>query len=141
MPIRFRQLVPVVRVFDFPRAKQLYLDFLGSTIDGEEQADPGGPRCMEISRGGMVLHLSSHHGDRTPGAKLYIEMAGLKQFHRQVISKGYRFWRPGIKKTAWGTTTMEVGDPFGNRLLFSERLKPVGKSARKKQKPAKRSRA
>jgi hypothetical protein len=141
MPTGFRRLVPVVRVFDFPRAKRVYLDFLGFTIDGEEQADREGPRRMEISSGGMVLHLSSHHGEGTPGAKLYIEMAGRKQFHREVTSQGYRFWRPGIKKTACGARAMEVGDPFGNRPFFSERLKPVGKSARKKQKPANRSRA
>jgi catechol 2,3-dioxygenase-like lactoylglutathione lyase family enzyme len=131
MPVRFRQVIPVLRIFDFPRAKQFYVDFLGFKVDWEEETDPEGPRCMEVSRGGMVLHLSSHHGDDTPGSKIYFDTTGLDQLHREITSRKYKFWRPGIEKNPWGTRSMEVGDPFGNRLFFSERIKSKRKPAKK----------
>jgi hypothetical protein len=133
MPIRFRRVVPVLRVFDFPRALTFYVDFLGFKINWEEQADPEGPRCMEISRGGMALNLSSHHGDGTPGSKVYFDVTGLKELHRDITSKNYKFWRPGIEKNPWGTISMEVGDPFGNRLFFSERTEPRRKATQNKK--------
>src|ERR1700704_2271686 len=106
MPVRFRRIIPGLRIFDFPRAMQFYIDFLGIRVDWEEQADPKGPRCMEISRGGMVLHLRSHQGDGTPGTKIYFDMAGLDQLHREITHKPYKFWRPGIAKNPWGIRSM-----------------------------------
>ena len=133
MPIRFRRVVPVLRIFDFPLALQFYVNFLGFKINWEEQADPQGPRCMEISRGGMALNLSSHHGDGTPGSKVYFDVTGLKELHLEVTAKGYKFWKPGIEKTSWGTISMEVGDPFGNLLYFSERIEPKQKTKPEKK--------
>jgi hypothetical protein len=62
---------------------------------------------MQISRDGIVLHLSEHHGDCCPG------------------SKGYRFMRPGIEVAPWNARVMEVIDPFGNRLRFNEPIGPA----------------
>jgi hypothetical protein len=53
-------------------------------------------------------------------------MTGLDAFHREVTTKGYRFMRPGIDAQPWNARVIEVIDPFGNRLHFSERMSGAG---------------
>ncbi len=77
---------------------------------------------MQISRGGLKLHLSEHHGDCCPGAAIFVEMKGLEEFHREITSKGYGYMRPGIEKTFYKAMEMGVIDPFGNRIRFNEYL-------------------
>jgi uncharacterized glyoxalase superfamily protein PhnB len=48
----------------------------------------------------------------------------LEDFHRAITAKGYRFMRPGIERTPWGSRHMEVVDPFNNRLRFDEPRAP-----------------
>ena len=50
---------------------------------------------MPVSRNGLVLHLSEHHGDCCPGATVTVQTAGLEEYHREITAKGYRFMRPG----------------------------------------------
>jgi hypothetical protein len=69
----------------------------------------------------VILHLSEHHGDCSPGAKVIIETTGLKDYHADILAKGYGYMRPGLEKEPWGDVTMTVIDPFTNRLVFSER--------------------
>jgi hypothetical protein len=51
-------------------------------------------------------------------------MRGIAGFHGELIAKDYRYAKPGIEKTPWDAWLMEVGDPFGNRLRFSEPFAP-----------------
>jgi uncharacterized glyoxalase superfamily protein PhnB len=74
---------------------------------------------MQISKDGCVLHLSEHHGDATPGAAMRIETNELLGFQTQLLAKSYKYARPGIEETPWGTRDMSVRDPFGNRLTFT----------------------
>ncbi len=37
------------------------------------------------------------------------------------MNKNYKFNKPGLEKAPWNAICMEVIDPFGNKLLFSER--------------------
>jgi hypothetical protein len=41
-------------------------------------------------------------------------------FHRELSGKHYAYARPGLEEAFWGGLTVEVVDPFGNRLLFAE---------------------
>jgi uncharacterized glyoxalase superfamily protein PhnB len=74
---------------------------------------------MQISKDGCVLHLSEHHGDATPGAAMRIETNELLAFQKQLLASTYKYARPGIEETPWGTRDMSVRDPFGNRLTFT----------------------
>ena len=76
---------------------------------------------MQVSRAGMILHLSEHHGDGAPGATLFVETAGLDALHAEVNAKNYRYMRPGIEDAPWGARVMTVVDPFSNRIRFSEK--------------------
>jgi uncharacterized glyoxalase superfamily protein PhnB len=51
-----------------------------------------------------------------------VRVNGLEDFHREITAKGYRYLRPGIERAPWNANVMQVTDPFGNRLRFSEDL-------------------
>lgn len=36
-------------------------------VDWEHRFEPGFPLYLQVSRDGLVLHLSEHHGDGSPG--------------------------------------------------------------------------
>jgi hypothetical protein len=42
--------------------------------------------------------------------------------NRDLLLKNYKYARPAIEKTPWETREMQIGDPFGNRLIFYERV-------------------
>ena len=47
-------------------------------------------------------------------------MTGLDAFHAEISGRGYGFMRPGIEDAPWDARMMQVIDPFGNRIRFSE---------------------
>ena len=122
MTIHFDQTVPILRIFDVEKAREFYVGFLGFSVDWEHHFDERSPAYLQVSRGGMLLHLSEHHGDCCPGSTTFVWMTGLDDFHLEITSKEYRFLRPGIETTFYGAKCMEVIDPFGNRIRFNERL-------------------
>jgi Glyoxalase superfamily protein len=75
-----------------------------------------------VSRGGLVLHLSGHHGDACPGSTVFVRITGLADYHREITAKGYGYMRPEIERTPWNADVIEVTDPVGNRLRFNEDL-------------------
>jgi catechol 2,3-dioxygenase-like lactoylglutathione lyase family enzyme len=118
----FEPAIPVLRIFDVPKARDFYEGFLGFAWDWEHRFEPGLPAFVQVSRGALVLFLSGHHGDGTPGTKLILRMSGLEVFHETLARKAHSQARPGIEDRPWGWRDMEVADPFGNRLVFSERM-------------------
>jgi catechol 2,3-dioxygenase-like lactoylglutathione lyase family enzyme len=62
MTVQFERAVPIFRIFSLDKAREFYLDFLGFKVDWEHRFEPGGPVYMQISRNGLVIHLSEHHG-------------------------------------------------------------------------------
>lgn|SRR5574340_66030 len=117
--MRLGNPIPILRIFDEAKAKEFYLDFLGFTLDWEHRFEAGLPLYMQVSRDGCILHLPAHYGDGSPGTALRIEMNDLGAFQRQLIAKQYRYARPEIEETPWGSQDMSMHDPFGNRLTFT----------------------
>ena len=126
MTPRFDATIPVLRIFDVLKAREFYLDFLGMGWDWEHRFDPTAPVFAQVSRGGLTLFLSEHFGDGTPGAKLMLRMTGLDALHAELIARQYRHARPSIIEQPWGWRDMEVSDPFGNRLVFTEAMQGAG---------------
>lgn len=118
--VRLRPAVPVLRVFAVDKAKEFYRDFLGFTLDWEHRFAPDLPWYAQVSRSGLSLHLSEHHGDGTPGATVFVWMAGIEEFHQELIDKKYRYARPGIEAAPWDSRVLNLVDPFGNQFRFSE---------------------
>lgn len=122
MAIVFERTVPILRIFSEEKAREFYLGFLGFKVDWEHRFEPALPIYMQVSRGGLTVHLSEHHGDGTPGSVVYVYMTGVEEWHRELIGKQYRHNRPGLQQQEWGMLEMSVIDPFGNRIVFGQRL-------------------
>ena len=103
MEFEFDRVVPILRIFDIAKADEFYLGFLGFKIDWDHRFDANAPLYRQISRGNLILHLSEHHGDGCPGARVRVLTRGIEAFHREISTKGYRYMRPGLDKTEWGT--------------------------------------
>ncbi|MET3939464.1 putative glyoxalase superfamily protein PhnB [Paenibacillus sp. PvP094] len=113
-------IVPILRIFDEDKAKEFYVDYLEFVVDWEHRFEEGMPLYMQISLDSIVLHLSEHHGDCTPGAALRIETDDLDVMCSRLNQKKYKHSRPGITDTPWGMREMTVTDPFGNRIIYYE---------------------
>lgn len=118
--IGFSETAPVLRIFAEDRAKAFYLGFLGFTLDFEHRFHPDAPLYCQVSRAGLILHLSEHHGDATPGSTTFVAMRGIRAFNAELLAHRYPNNRPGVAEEPWGLV-MEVTDPFANRIRFCER--------------------
>lgn len=119
--MQVQQLIPVLRIFDYDKAMAFYRDWLCFELIWEHEFEPGMPRYIEVRKGDAVLHLSEHHGDATPGSKVFVWCTGLLAFHKELLDKRYNFNRPGISETFYGSWCVDVIDPFGNRISFNEK--------------------
>jgi len=113
--ITFEPAIPVLRIYDIAKAKEFYVDFLGFAIDWEHRYGPDFPLYMQVSRGGVKLHLSEHYGDGTPGSVVYIRGSNIAVFAKELNDKQARFARPGPTDAA-----PKITDPFGNVLRFDD---------------------
>lgn len=111
--------IPLLRSFSEEKAREFYLDYLGFKVDWQHRFDPGMPLYMQISRDDLLLHLTEHHGDTTPGTTVFIPIHGIEALHAELMAKPYRYARPGLEKADWGQE-LTVTDPFGNRLRFCQ---------------------
>ena len=85
--MEFTAVFPTLRMHDVSVAKRFYLDWLGCSVDWESEADDG-PVYMQVSRRqGLVLHLSSHHDDGTPGTVVLVEMQGIEELHKEIAAR------------------------------------------------------
>jgi catechol 2,3-dioxygenase-like lactoylglutathione lyase family enzyme len=117
--ITFDKAIPILRIFDEAKAREFYLDFLGFSVEFEHRFEADLPLYMGISRNGLHLHLSEHHGDASPGSTTFIPMQNIEVFRDELIAKRYGYGRPQIVQQGWGQI-LEVYDPFGNRIRFCQ---------------------
>jgi catechol 2,3-dioxygenase-like lactoylglutathione lyase family enzyme len=126
MAIEFGRAVPVFRIFSLEKAREFYIGFLGLKVDWEHRFSPDAPAYMQVSRGGVAVRLSEHHGDGTPGSVAYVYTTGVAELQRELSDKKYRYNKPGLERQEWGMTEVTVTDPFNNRITFGE---PTEKTA------------
>ena len=67
MAVSFQRTIPLLRIFDLEKAKEFYGGFLGFAVDWEHHFEDNAPAYLQVSRAGLVLHLTEHHGDCCPG--------------------------------------------------------------------------
>lgn len=115
---------PILRIFDYERALEFYRNWLGFTVDWEHRFHDGAPAYLQVSRADIVLHLSEHHGDSSPGARVFIDdYKQLSNYHQELLAKQYKYNRPGLDVPFYDADALEmtVIDPFHNQLTFVER--------------------
>src|SRR3954470_18744456 len=121
MSFTVRQVIPLLRIFDEQKAREFYVGYLGFEIDFEHRFAPDSPLFMQVSRDGITLRLSEHHGDGTPGTIVTVVGVGIEALHEELRRKKYKYMNPGLETTEWGTRDVCVIDPFNNHIVFSER--------------------
>ena len=120
------KIIPILRIFDLEKAKEFYVGWLGFHINWEHRFDENAPLYLEIERDGLTIHLSEHHGDGTPGTNVFVWVNGVKDFHKELIDKKYKYNRPGLEKTFYGALSCKVIDPFHNQIIFNEKIEGEG---------------
>ena len=120
-------VIPTLRIYDYDKTVEFYVNWLGFKIDWQHEFEVGTtPKFLQVSLRDIVLYLSEHHGDGSPGVHITIkDFAGLEIYHRQLIDKKYKYNRPGIVVPEWAPDTISVTviDPVGNQLGFTETVK------------------
>ena len=120
--MKVEKVIPMLRIFDYDKAIEFYVDWLGFKVIFEHTFHEGAPKYLEVEKDGIVFHLSEHHGDGTPGSQVFIWCEGVKEYHTELINKKYKYNRPGLEKTFYGALTFRVNDPFNNKISFNEKL-------------------
>ena len=116
-PLTFSSAIPILRIFDEPRAREFYVDYLGFTVEFEHRFADDLPLYMCLRLGNCHLHLSEHSGDGTPGSRLHIEVSDIDAFHAS-LDTSYKYAHPSIEPKPWGVREVAVADPFSNVLHF-----------------------
>jgi hypothetical protein len=117
MSIEFGRLYPILRFFSEEKAREFYVDFLGCAVEWEHRFEPSYPLFMQVERGNLVLRLSEHHGDGSPGAHLTIESRA-KPLKQVALTYLPVFCSELVKSilnlvTAWSSaSTSDFGYPF-----------------------------
>lgn len=119
-------VIPVLRIFDYDKAVEFYCSWLGFGIEWEHVFEAGMPRYMEVRKENIVLHLSEHHGDGTPGSHVFIWCDEVAAYHAALIAKNYKYNKPGLEKTFYGALAFVVNDPFNNKISFNQKLEASG---------------
>ncbi|MGF6771258.1 catechol 2,3-dioxygenase-like lactoylglutathione lyase family enzyme [Paraburkholderia sp. GAS199] len=117
--------IPIIRIFSEDKAREFYVDFLGFTVEWEHRFEDNFPLYMQVRRSDLVLHLSEHHGDATPGSAIFVPVREIESLHAELQGKHYRFGKPGVETLPWGKV-LETIDPFGNRIRFCESPQSAG---------------
>jgi hypothetical protein len=119
-------VIPILRIFDLPKAEEFYCGFLEWKIDWSHTFGDNFPVYMQISNGTSILHLSEHYGDACPGSTVKIKVDRIEDMAARLKAKNYKFSKPGAEIMPWKTKEMWIHDPFGNKLMFFEDLTAVG---------------
>jgi len=117
-----QKVIPVLRIFDYNKATEFYIDWLGFKIVWEHHFEENTPVYMEIEKDGITLHLSEHHGDGSPNTHVFIWCEGVREYHKELIDKKYKYNRPGIEETFYEALAFKVNDPFNNKIIFNEKM-------------------
>jgi hypothetical protein len=120
MSFHVEQVIPILRIFSIEKAREFYLDYLGFHLDWEHRFDDNAPRYMQVSRDGLVLHLSEHYGDSSPGCAFKVNGKGVREFHAELTARNYGYVRHCVVETFYGAISLKILDPFGNQLFLEE---------------------
>jgi catechol 2,3-dioxygenase-like lactoylglutathione lyase family enzyme len=111
--------IPILRMFSVDLTYAFYLEYLGFELDWEHRFGDDFPLYAQIRRDSVILHLSEHHGDSTPGSAVFLPVDDIESLHRELQGKQYRYAKPGIDDVGWGRQ-LQISDPSGNRLRFCQ---------------------
>jgi uncharacterized glyoxalase superfamily protein PhnB len=116
-----QRTVPILHIDNYEEAKSYYVDWLGFKVDWEFRLEPGFPVYMQVSREGLLLHLSQHQGDNPGGVMCHIEVDDLDALMAEWKAKRPDFAQE-ITIAPWNAKHIDLKDPFGNSLGINQLL-------------------
>ena len=120
MAVAFQKTIPILRIFSVEKAKEFYVGFLGFTLDWEHHFEDTTPAYLQMSRDGLTLHLSEHHGDCCPGSTVFVWMTGIEEFHREITSRATNTCGPCWRRLS---TTLGVSKSLTRSATASDSTK------------------
>ena len=110
--------IPHLANFDADKARVLHR-LSASSLTGYPQ--PSGNQ--EIHSTSNLTRLTDctpgEHRRHSQGANAYVTVTDIEALHGELAAKGYTYGKPNIEEVLWGRS-LQVHDPFGNRLRFTE---------------------
>ena len=116
-----QRVIPTLRITDYKRSRQFYVDRLGFTVDWEHRFETGFPVFMQVSRDGLAFFLTEHTGDCPVGGLIHLYVADVDGWFDEFRRKGVRVQEPP-NENLQGLRSMTVVDPDGNKLHICTRL-------------------
>ena len=113
--------IPTFGISDYKTAIDFYVDFLGFQIDWEHRFEPNGPVYLQISKNGLILHLSESKRFEK-NVIVFVETKNMNGFHKELLERNPNVKIQDVLQTKWETFQLEIEDPFGNLLRFNENL-------------------
>ncbi len=111
--------IPVFRIFSAELAKSFYVDFLGFIVQWEHRFGENFPLYLQIKRDALIVHLSEHFGDASPGSSIFVPVSDIQTLHQELHAKDYQYAKPSIQKVDWGLE-LQLTDPFSNKIRFCQ---------------------
>jgi catechol 2,3-dioxygenase-like lactoylglutathione lyase family enzyme len=113
--------MPTLRITDYPRSEQFYVDGLGFAIDWEHRFEPGFPVFAQVSRDGLASFLTQHTGDCALGGLVHLYIPDVDAWFSEFRQKGVPVHEPPGEYLP-GLRSMTIVDPDGNKLHICTRL-------------------
>lgn len=113
--------VPILPIHSYEVAKAFYVDWLGFKIDWEFRFEPTLPVYMQVSRGGLVFHLTEHKGGNPGPVMCHIDVNDLDALMAEWKSRRADFVQE-VEIAPWNAKHVSLKDPFGNMLGINQDL-------------------
>jgi uncharacterized glyoxalase superfamily protein PhnB len=118
-----QRTVPILHIDGYEEATAFYVGWLGFKIDWEFRLEPAFPVYMQVSRDGLVFHLSQHKGDNPGGVMCHVDVDDL-----DALVAEWKVRRPEftleVEITPWNAKHLTLRDPFGNSMGMNQLLPP-----------------
>src|SRR5688500_18250802 len=99
--------IPILRIGDYKKSIDFYIDFLGFVIDWEHRYGPNEPVYMQISRNGLILQLSENPRFHT-STFVYVTTHGIDELYKELLNRKTDYSVPQIEITPWHTKQLEA---------------------------------
>jgi catechol 2,3-dioxygenase-like lactoylglutathione lyase family enzyme len=116
-----QRVMPTLRMTDYAKSKQFYVEGLGFQIDWEHRFQPDLPVFVQVSRDGLAFFLTEHRGDCPTGGLVHLYVPDVDAWFSEFQQKGIRIQEPPDEYLQ-GLRSMTILDPDGNKLHICTRL-------------------
>jgi catechol 2,3-dioxygenase-like lactoylglutathione lyase family enzyme len=116
-----QKVIPALRITDYGRSKEFYIDGLGFQIDWEHRFEPHFPVFVQITRDDLTIYLTEHTGDCQVGGLVHFFVPNVNDWYIELQNKNIEV-KEAPNDFEGRLRTMTVVDPDGNQLRICTRI-------------------